>query len=83
MIVNAGYNLGIPAHNRGFFSVTDGATISGITLENPRVVGGLYGNNVGGLIGPINDLSKGPTAVTDSTVSGGSIGSKVGITLVD
>lgn len=72
MIVNAGVQPG-DLHNRGFFGVTDGATISGITLENPRVVGGLYGNNVGGLIGQINDLSKGPTTVTDSTVSGGSI----------
>ncbi len=72
MIVNTGVQLG-DLHNRGFFGVTDGAKISEITLENPRVVGGLYGNNVGGLIGQINDLSKGPTTVTDSTVIGGSI----------
>lgn len=72
MIVNTGVQLG-DLHNRGFFGVTDGVKISEITLENPRVVGGLYGNNVGGLIGQINDLSKGPTTVTDSTVIGGSI----------
>ncbi|WP_271553595.1 LPXTG cell wall anchor domain-containing protein [Enterococcus mundtii] len=59
--------------NRGFFGVTDGARISGITLENPQVSGGLNGEAIGGLIGRINDVNSKPTTVTDSAVVGGRI----------
>ncbi|WP_206858651.1 GLUG motif-containing protein [Candidatus Enterococcus mangumiae] len=70
--VNSGAQAG-DVSNRGFFGVVDGATISGITLEKPHIVGGLNGLNTGGLIGQINDQSGNPTTVTDSAISGGII----------
>ncbi|PTO40326.1 hypothetical protein C6P52_00005 [Enterococcus mundtii] len=80
MVVTSGEQAG-DLGNRGFFGVVDGATISGITLENPRVVGGLYGNNIGGLVGRVTIQKSIPTTITDSAVVGGSIeasGSYVG-----
>ncbi|MBO0460491.1 LPXTG cell wall anchor domain-containing protein [Enterococcus sp. DIV1298c] len=58
--------------NRGFFGVTEGARISGVTLENPLVIGGGSGGATGGLIGRISDVTR-PTTVADSAIIGGSI----------